>query len=324
MTVLQWLNPTRLYQRLTHLRAEEWKSVSLKLLALGLAFLLFQISRQPLNDVRLVGVPVEFSSLRPGLEIVSDPNMQLTVSLRLRGPRDLVRGLLPNQLAVVANLENKEPGERVIQLKPKDVSRPDGVQVLRIEPSGITLRLEPTMRKTVKVEPQYLGPPDEGWEVYQITATPSTLELEGPQSQLSNLTQVKTESVNLKGRHQSFTAIADVELPQPLLRVVNRPSVVVNVVIGEQRATRSFNNLPLHVSDRVAGAHLLNQTVKVLLYGPRSAIETLREKDVQVEVDLAALPPAAETAQPRVHLPENLAGQIEVKTINPTEVKVKR
>jgi YbbR domain-containing protein len=323
MTVLQWLNPTRLYQRLTHLRAEEWKNVGLRLLALSLAFMLFQISRQPLNDVRLAGVPVEFTGLRPGLEIVTDPNTPLAVSLRLRGPRDLVRGLLPNQLAVVANLENKEAGERVIQLKPKDVSRPDGVQVLRIEPPGITLRLEPTMRKTVKVEPQYLGPPDEGWEVYQITATPGTLELEGPQSQLSNLAQVKTESVSLKGRHQSFTATVDVELPQPLLRVVNRASVTVNVVIGEQRATRSFNNLPVHLSER-AGTRLLNQTARVVLYGPRSTIETLQEKDVRVGVDLAALPPTAETAQPRVHLPENLAGQIEVKSINPTEVKVKR
>jgi YbbR domain-containing protein len=324
MTVWQWFNPARLYQRLTHLRAEEWKSVGLKLLALGLAFLLFQISRQPLNDIRLVGVPVEFSGLRPGLEIVSDPNTQLTVSLRLRGPRDLVRGLMPNQLAVLANLDNKEPGERVIQLKNKEVSRPDGVEVLRIEPSSITLLLEPTARKTVKVEPHYLGPPDEGLEIYRLTAMPDTLEIEGPQSQLSNLTQVKTESVSLKGRHQSFAATVDVELPHPLLRVVNRASVTVNVELGERRAARSFDNLPVHVSDRTAGARLLTQTVQVALYGPHSAIESLREKDVRVEVDLAALSPTAETARPRVRLPEYLAGQIEIKAINPDEVKVKR
>lgn len=257
MTVWQWFNPTRLYQRLTHLRAEEWKHAGLKLLALVLAFMLFQISRQPLNDVRLVGVPVEFSGLRSGLEIVSDPNIQPTVSLRLRGPRDLVRGLMPNQLAVIANLENKESGERVIQLKPKDVARPDGVQVLRIEPPSITLRLEPTMRKTVKVEPQYLGPPDEGLEIYQLTATPATIEIEGPQSQLSNLTQIKTESVSVKGYRQSFTTTVDVELPQPLLRVVNRASVTVKVELGARRGARSFNNLPVHASDRTTGGRLL-------------------------------------------------------------------
>jgi YbbR domain-containing protein len=324
MSVRQWLNPMRLYQRLTHLRAEEWKSVGLKLLALCLALMLFQISRQPMNDVRLVGVPVEFSGLRPGLEIVNDPSTQQTVSLRLRGPRDLVRGLLPNQLAVVANLENKEPGERVIQLKPKDVTRPDGVQILRIEPTSITLRLEPTMRKTVKVEPQYLGPPDAGLEIYRLTPVPETIELEGPQSQLNDLTQVKTESINLKGQRQSFTTPADVELPQPLVRVVNRASVTVRVELGVQRATRLLNNLPVQVTGQMTGARLLPATVQVVIYGPRSAVEGLRENDVKVELDLAALPPGAETAQPRVRLPDNLAGQIEIKTINPNEVKVKR
>jgi len=324
MSVRQWLNPTRLYQRLTHLRAEEWKSVGLKLLALCLALMLFQISRQPMNDVRLVGVPVEFSGLRPGLEIVNDPSTQQTVSLRLRGPRDLVRGLLPNQLAVVANLENKEPGERVIQLKPKDVTRPDGVQVLRIEPTSITLRLEPTMRKTVKVEPQYLGPPDAGLEIYRLTPVPETIELEGPQSQLNDLTQVKTESINLKGQRQSFTTTADVELPQPLVRVVSPASVTVRVELGEQRATRLLSNLPVQVNGQVTGARLLPPTVQVVVYGPRAVVEGLRENDVKVELDFAALPPGAETVQPRVRLPDNLAGQIEIKTINPNEVKVKR
>src|SRR5262249_49092098 len=148
MTVWQWLNPQRLYQRLTHLRTDEWKSAGLKLLALGLAFILFQISRQPLNDIRLVGVPVEFRGSRTGLEIVSDNNLPQTVSVRLRGPRDVVRGLLPNQLAVIAHLAHKEPGERVVQLRSRDVSHPDGVQVLQIEPASITLRLEPTVRKS--------------------------------------------------------------------------------------------------------------------------------------------------------------------------------
>jgi YbbR domain-containing protein len=309
---------------LTHLRAEEWKSVGLKLLALGLALMLFQISRQPMNDVRLVGVPVEFTGLRPGLEIVSDPNTPLSVSLRLRGPRDLVRGLLPNQLAVVANLENKEPGERVIQLNPKDVTRPDGVQVLRIEPTGITLRLEPTMRKIVAVEPQYLGPPDAGMEIYRLTPVPETIELEGPQSQLSDLTQIKTESLNLKGRRESFTTLVDVELPQPLIRVVNRPSVTVKVELGEQRATRLLNNLPVQVIGQTTGARLSPPTVQVVVYGPRSAVEGLRESDIKVELDLATLPLEAEAAQPRVSLPDYLAGQVEIKTINPNEVKVKR
>ena len=50
----QWLNPLRLYQRLTHLTEAEWKSLGLKALALLLAFVLYLIARQPLREVRVI------------------------------------------------------------------------------------------------------------------------------------------------------------------------------------------------------------------------------------------------------------------------------
>jgi hypothetical protein len=70
--IWQWLNPVHWYQRLTRLSLAEWKSSGLKLLALLLAFMLFLISRQPTSDMRLVGIPVEFTGVQPGTEIVSE------------------------------------------------------------------------------------------------------------------------------------------------------------------------------------------------------------------------------------------------------------
>src|SRR4029450_2992989 len=75
------------------------ENLGLKLLALGLATLLFAVSRQPLSDVRLERVPLEFRGIAPGLEITGEVGH--TVNVRLRGPRDVVRGLMPNQIAVI-------------------------------------------------------------------------------------------------------------------------------------------------------------------------------------------------------------------------------
>src|SRR5215510_16017523 len=87
----------------------------LKALSLLLAVLLFIVSRQPIIDLRLVGVPIEYRGLSPGVKIVG--SAEQTVSVRLSGPRDIVRSLTPNQLLVIADLSGKEPGERVVQLK---------------------------------------------------------------------------------------------------------------------------------------------------------------------------------------------------------------
>ena len=320
---LQWFNPLRWYQRLTHLTLGEWKGLGLKLSALVLASILYLIARQPLIEVRVVGVAVELSGLRSGVELLSDDTPQ-TVNLRLRGPRDLVRGLMPNQLSVLANLANKEPGERVVQLNLKDVVAPEGVEVLQIEPASIKLRLEPTAKKLVKVEPQILGGLEEGVELYRLTATPSELEIVGPQSQLDALKQLKTESVSLKGHRQSFNATVDVELPQASLRVINRASVTLSLEIGERRTSRLFPNLPVQIVGPAGNVRLLTKTVAVLLLGPRAEIEALRPDELKVELNLNALPTNADAAIPHVRLPDRLAQHIEIKSINPTEIKVKR
>ncbi len=322
-TFLHWFNPLRLYQRLTHLSAVEWKSLGLKALALLLASTLYLIARQPLSEVRVVGVPVEFSGLSQGVELLGD-SAPHTVSLRLRGPRDQVRGLLPNQLSVLANLANKEPGERVVQLKLRDVAAPDGIEVLQIEPASIKLRLEPTAKKLVNVEPSIVGGLEEGVELYRMTVAPSALEIAGPQSQLDALRQLKTESVSLKGRRESFKATVDVELPHPTLRVTKRASVTLSLEIGARRAARLFTNLPVQLVGPPGRARLLTKTVEVLLLGPRAEIEALRADEIKVELELNALPAHVTAAPPHVRLPDRLAQQIEIKSINPTEVKVKR
>lgn len=324
VTAIQWLNPTRWYQRLTHFTLAEWKSAGLKLLSLLLAFILFLISRQPFSDMRLVGVPVEFTGLQQGMEIVGDENVTPTVSVRLRGPRDVVRGLLPNQLAVTANLSNKEPGERVVQLKPQNVLVPDGIEVMQIEPANIRLQLEHTSQKMVQVEPQFLGTPPDNFEIYQVQIEPPLLGIEGPQSYLANLTQVKTESINLREQRHSFKTTLDVELPQPSLRVINRASVTLTVELGERRTSRTLNDLPIQMMGASGSLRASTKVVSVTLFGPQSVVENLHANDVRVEANLAELPVNSDTLPVRLRLPGNLTKQVEIKSLNPSSITIKR
>lgn len=193
---------------------ENWH---LKLLSLAVAFALFAVSRQPDHEVLLANVPLEFIHLAPGLEISGEP--PAAVNVRLRGPRDLVQGLTANQLAVQADLINKTAGERVIQLKAADVQKPEKVEVRRLDPPTVELKLELTKRKTVPVEPQFIGSVGHGYEYFVTGLEPSVVEIEGPESKVEQVDKVLTESVRITGRHESFQLQVDLETSRQGVRL---------------------------------------------------------------------------------------------------------
>ena len=308
-------DPARLLHRLRHTRVE---NKGLKALSLLLAILLFIVSRQPVIDLRLADVPIEYRGLSPGVKIVGDTEQ--TVSLRLSGPRDIVRSLTPSQLLVVADLSDKEPGERIVQLKVDESSLPDNVKVTQIEPASIRIKLEPNVTKRLRVEAHLTGSVAQGREFYSAELHPGEVEIEGPQSIVDKMDRVLTEAVSLDRRVADFQTSVEVELQQDSLRVKTPGPIELSVKIGEERLSRSFTGAPVQWVDKGATGWLLTKTVRLEVYGPKSAVEALRPDDLRVEVKTASLPPDVTTLTPQVQLPAN----IEIRKIFPKEVKVKR
>jgi YbbR domain-containing protein len=308
------LSPARLFHRLRHARIE---NKGLKALSLLLAVLLFVVSRQPVIDLRLVGVPIEYRGLNPSVKIVG--STEQTVGVRLSGPRDVVRSLTPNQLLVIADLSGKEPGERVVQLKVDESFLPDNVKVMQIEPASIRIKLEPNLTKRLRVEAHFSGNVAEGREIYGVELNPKEVEIEGPQSVVGKMERALTEIVNMDGRDSDFQTSVEVELPQDS-RVKTPVRIELSVKIGEERLLRRFANAPVRWIDKGANGQLLTKTVWLEVFGPKSAVEALRADDLRVEVKTASLPPGVTSLTPQVQLP----GNIEIRNIIPREVRVKR
>ena len=308
------LSPARLFHRLRHARVE---NKGLKALSLLLAILLFIVSRQPVIDLRLVGVPIEYRGLSPGVKIVGAAEQ--AVSVRLSGPRDIVRSLSPNQLLVIADLSGKEPGERVVQLKMDEGFLPDNVKVMQIEPASIRIKLEPNLTKRLRVEAQLSGKVAEGREIYGVELYPSDVEIEGPQSVVSKMERVLTEKVSLDGRDADFQTSVEVEIPQDS-RVKTSGRIEFSAKIGEERLLRRFAAAPVQWIDKSAAGSLLTKTVRLEVFGPKSLIESLRADDLRVEIKTAGLPPSVTSLTPQVQCPAN----IEIRNIIPREVRVKR
>jgi diadenylate cyclase len=113
----------------------------LKLLALGLSFLLWTIySTEPVAEVGYV-VPIEFRNVPANLEISGDVPAQ--VHVRIRGRSIFVRRVAPADLAISVDLSRAQPGEATFHLTPDQVAAPYGVTVVGVVPSLIRVPLIP-------------------------------------------------------------------------------------------------------------------------------------------------------------------------------------
>lgn len=321
--LLRLVSPARLWQRLRRIHVEH---KGLKLLSLAVAILLFVVSRQPVSDVKLFNVPLEYRGQSSSVEISGD--VEQTVSVRVRGPRDIVRNLMPSQLSVIADLSHKEPGERVVQLHADDVTLPDNsIRVIQIEPASIRLLLEQKMKKRVPVKAQFMGQLQDGLEMYQTNILPAEVELEGPQSQLNSVNFVLTETVNLTGHDRDFQSMVDVETPHRSLRVLTPSPIKLFITVGETRQMKRLADIPIHWDGQTLGGRLLTKTIDVELYGPRSLIESLQAMDMHADletVDWENGTGDTGIARPILILPDAVAKRIEVRNVFPKEVKLKR
>jgi hypothetical protein len=111
----------------------------LKLLSLAIAMLLWSAYHsEPTVEMSYQG-PLEFRNVPSNLEIAGD--FPPSVHVRVRGSSTVLRQITPGSLAVVVDLRDAVPGERVLHLSPAMIDPPLGAVVVLISPSEIRLRL---------------------------------------------------------------------------------------------------------------------------------------------------------------------------------------
>lgn len=112
----------------------------LKLLSVGFAVLLWIFVASEEKAETVFSVPIEFSQIPPGLEIVGGDSD--SVDVRIQGLRRVLSRLRSRELRVTVDLREARAGEATVRLTPAEVHTPPGVQVLRVTPSRLRLHLE--------------------------------------------------------------------------------------------------------------------------------------------------------------------------------------
>ncbi|MDQ3134322.1 MAG: CdaR family protein [Acidobacteriota bacterium] len=301
---------------------EDW---ALKLLALLIALGLWYAvtgQRAPAT-VRLRNVPL-FFVLPSDMEISNDPREQVEVTLR--GSRRALEAIKAGDLVVNFDASSYRPGERMVRLTPQNVTLelPEevsaaSVAVERIEPATVPLRLERRIEREVEVKVQFEGQPPPNFSVVGGQPKPATIRVRGPESLVNALPHALTETISLDSRSESFTvAHAAIDIPErkivPLETVVD---VIVN--IEEERLDKVLPGVAVRLAETSDGRAARPALASVTLRGPRSIVGALRPADISL-----VLAAQDGTLQPRLFLPPNLQGRVELLSTAPANFSISK
>jgi YbbR domain-containing protein len=201
----------------------------LRLLALGIALGLWfnsSFEDREAQSERLVTASVSYTWPKDFIVLDQEQNVQV----RVRGTSKRVRELDPDQVDVQVELGRKR-GSVVVSLGPDNVLTPDGLEVMSVIPSTLTVEVDREVSRRITVVPDLQGQPVAGARLEEPEVFPNQVLVTGPESLVSRTEVIHTRPVNLAGRSATFEERVAVVAPDPLLQVMQPSRVSVRVPI---------------------------------------------------------------------------------------------
>jgi YbbR domain-containing protein len=292
-------------------------NLALKAASVGLASLLWYVIAGEKTSEMGLTVPVELQNFPRDLELAGEPVN--AVEVRLRASPGIIQRIGPGDVSARVDLLGVGEGEHIVHLTGEAIRVPFGVQVVRVNPSTISLNFERTLQKTVPVRARLTGRPAAGFEVAEVGAQPAEVRLAGPKSRVQEVESAFTEPVSVEGASAPVTEHVSIGLEDPLLRVMNSSRVQVTAQVREATETRAFRGLELAV--RGGAASVWPARVDVTLSGPISELQRVDRAQVKPYTDLGRA--SGVRAPVAVDLEGGHAG-VTVKEWSPQQVTVRR
>jgi YbbR domain-containing protein len=268
-----------------------FRHLGLKAVAIVLAGLLWLTVAGDHFVERSMRVPLEFRNIPDKIEIVGDPPE--TVDVRLRGSSALLARIEPREIVAVLNLSTARPGSRMFHLRVDEVRAPYGVEVAQVIPGTLAIDLEKSGRRTVPIVPALDGEPAPGFVIGRVTSEPATIDVEGPESRLRQLTGATTEPVEVSGSRSRVRDVVTVGISDSAVRLVQPQNSTVVVEILPAPVERDLPGVPVRWRNLGTGlrAQVQPTLTRVTVRGRREALSDLRPGSIDAFVDLAGLGP---------------------------------
>ena len=269
-----------------------FRHLGLKILAIALASVLWLTVAGEHVVERSLRAPLAVRNLPPALEIVGD--LPAAVDVRVRGSSAQLSRIDPGEVVAMVDLTNARIGTRLFHLRTDEVRVPYGIEVAQVMPPTLSLTVEKSLRRTVPIVPATDGDPAPGFVIGRMVAEPSTVEIEGPESKVREVSSATTEPLEIDGKNERVRDVVTVGVGDSSVRLVQPVSATVVVEITPAPVEREVPGVPVHWRNLGAGLaspRIVPEVAKVTIRGPREALTKVRPDVIDAFVDLTGLGP---------------------------------
>ncbi len=259
-------------------------------IVLAMAVWVSAVTAEDPDEVRTYPNPIQLEIVgqSPSLVIIGSYPKQVEVTLR--APRSVWDKLTSNPKAVraILDLSSLSAGEHTVNLQIQVAERP--VRIVSVNPSSVTLSLEPLITRTLNIEPAISGEPAIGYKAGDVTLEPKQVAVSGPESLVNHIARARIV-INQAGVREDI----DQSMPVQILDqnntaisglTVNPETVHVTVPVSQQGGYRDVA-VKVVVQGLVASGYRLTN---ISVFPP---VVTLYSSDPQV---VNSLPGVVETA----------------------------
>ena len=280
-------------------------NASYKVLAVVLAVFVWFLARKSGEPIQMsFYAPVVFKNVSPEFQVTSDPP-QVNIVVHTNS-RDSFN---PQEIQAVLDLDKAQEGTLSYVMTESHISSPVKVEITRIHPSQITVRIEELIEKSFSIKPRYQGTPKKGYLLGDIKIVPDTLTMRGPRSVLEKMEHISAHEIELEGLNESTTMRVDLDLPGGNVQIINQnvDFYTAEVTINSLPIKKRFDNVPVYLRNMDYVSVINPNTFNVFVEGPEYLIQELDRDKLYGEIDLSTYEPGNyPKVTPKVVTPEGI------------------
>ena len=178
----------------------------------------------------------------------------------------------------------------IVELEPLQVT---------VFPEKIKARLEKNSLRTIKISPQIIGKPADGYAVESVSVTPEYVSVYGPRSIIQSIDSISTEGIPVDELSQSFKQSVRLSNANRLVKLYNAESAEVSVNIDYEDGIKEYKSLTVLLRNLPASFECDTQKRgSITLRGPRLLMNDWTPNPDTLSVDLGEIKEAGEYTLP--------------------------
>jgi len=226
------------------------------------------------------------------------------LKVRVSGAEPAVRALSQRALKYTVDLSSVKSGIQTIAVDPVSMKLPKGIQYIGATPARFTLQVEKKTRKRVPVILTLSGQPAPGFVVAHAAAHPATVVVEGGETVLIPISEIKSKPLDIAGSSETFKKELALAMDRTIRVVEPGDRIFGTVVIEEKPVVMEFHHIPVKGEGAVGPYNINPPVLSIVVKGSESVLSQLTpEQDISVSVDLKGLASGVYVRRAAISLP---------------------